>query len=344
MTPSGEEPTSILSRSGGGTTMPDRIRPMIASAASDPFDSSDHIFELMWGGLRAMAHVRDGHVRLVGRNGRDLLPCFPELSHIPGLLDAREAILDGEIVCIDGEGHPAFDALRPRLAAFAGSPEMPPPDLWKPRRVAGQIAFQAFDLLWLDGHSLIDRPLWQRKNRLHEVIRAAPEFAAVDFVDDEGIAFFDAVVERRLEGVVAKKKASQYVPARISKDWLEVRALHSGDFVVGGYTFGGSRRKGEPFSQLLLGGYDDGHFEYVGAVSGGLTDAEAKQLVAMLQPLVVEAPPFPDPPRIPRLIYWTKTEVVCRVRFSEWSRDGFLRFPIFSALRPDMAPGDCVLD
>jgi bifunctional non-homologous end joining protein LigD len=163
-------------------------------------------------------------------------------------------------------------------------------------------------------------------------------------VDDEGIAFFDAVVQRRLEGIVAKQKNSTYTPGRRSKSWQEIRSLESGDFVVGGYTFGGARRKGEPFSQLLLGGYADGRFEYVGAVSGGLTDAEARQLVAHMEPLVADESPFFDTPQIPRLIYWTRPEIVCHVRFSEWSRDGQLRFPIFSALRPDIDAADCVVE
>jgi bifunctional non-homologous end joining protein LigD len=330
--------------------MPDSIAPMLASDAPEPFDSPDYVFELMWGGVRAMAHVRDGVVRLRARNGRDLTPYFPELLCIPDRLKARDAILDGEIVAIDAEGHPAFDMLRPRLQAMANAvgpdreqiPNLPVQ--FKLKRVAGQIAFHASDILWLDGRSLVERTLWQRKNRLHDVIAAGAEFSAVDFVDDEGVAFFEAVVQRRLDGIVAKQKTSVYTPGRRSKSWLAVRALQSGDFVVGGYTFGGARRRGEPFSQLLLGGYDEGRFEYVGAVSGGLTDTEAKELIARLDMLQADASPFHDTPNIPRLIYWARPEIVCHVRFSEWSPEGHLRFPIFSALRPDLSPGDCQLD
>ena len=355
MTPSSTDdaPTSITQLkpvSGDAGRMPDSIRPMLATEAGEPFDSPDYVFELMWGGLRAMAHVRDGVVHIRARNGRDLTPYFPELMCIPDRLRARDAILDGEIVAIDAQGHPAFDALRPRLQLMAnavGPDREQVPDLpvqLKLKRLAGQLSFQAFDLLWLDGRSLADRPLWQRKNRLHEVILAGAEFAAVDFVDDEGVAFYEAVLERRLEGIVAKQKASPYTPGRRSKAWLEIRALQSGDFVVGGYTIGGARRKGEPFSQLLLGGYADGRFEYVGSVSGGLTDTEAKALVKNMEPLLAEASPFFDTPPIPRLIYWVRPEIVCHVRFSEWTREGQLRFPIFSALRPDLDAADCSVE
>jgi DNA ligase D-like protein (predicted ligase) len=322
--------------------MPERIGHMFAVRAREPFDSKDHIFELMWGGMRAMAYVRDGVLRLRGTNGIDLTPHFPELTGIPAMLEAREAIVDGEIIVLDAQGQPAFDALRPRLHAIASA--TPPPDFAKPRRVPGQLCFQAFDLLWLDGRLMVDRPLWQRKNRLHNILRPGAEFVAVDFVDDEGVAFYEAVLQKKLEGVVAKEKASAYTPGKRSNAWREVRALQSGDFVVGGYTFGGASRRGEAFNQVLLGAYDDGRFEYVGAVSGGMDDAEARQLTALLEPLAVPRPPFIDPPPISRLVYWTEPAVVCRVRFSEWSREGYLRFPIFSALRPDIAAEDCVLD
>jgi DNA ligase D-like protein (predicted ligase) len=356
MTSSGNDgvttPTDItrLPAPAGGGRMPEAMAPMLASSAPEPFDSPEYIFELMWGGLRAMAYVRDGVVRLRARNGRDLTPYFPELLCIPDRLRAKDAIIDGEIVAIDGEGHPAFDMLRQRLQLMADAvgpdrEQVPAlPVQLKLKRVAGQLTFQASDLLWLDGRPLVDRPLWQRKNRLHDAVIAGAEFAAVDFVDDEGMAFYDAVLERRLEGIVAKGKHSLYTPGKRSQHWLEIRALQSGDFVVGGYTIGGARRKSEPFSQLLLGGYAEGRFEYVGSVSGGLGDIEARALIADLEPLVAEASPFFDTPQIPRLIYWTRPEVVCHVRFSEWSRDGQLRFPIFSALRPDLAAADCIID
>lgn len=335
----------------GAHTVPSSVRAMLASEAREPFDSDEHIFELMWAGVRVIAYVSDGHVRLCGRNGRDLAPYFPELQIIPERLRAREAVLDGEIIALDAEGHPAFDMLRGRLRAVAadalgrgGAEAAIPSDYAKLPRIGGQLTFQASDVLWLDGRDLTERPLWQRKNRLHDAIAASPEFAAVDFVDDEGIAFFDAVLERKLEGVVAKQKMSTYTPGRRSKSWLEIRALHSGDFVIGGYTFGGAARKDEAFGQLLLGAYDEGRFEYVGGVSGGLSDAEASDLVALIEPLLADVTPFIDPPRIPRFVCWTRPSLVCRARFSEWSGDGYLRFPIFSALRGDLEARECILE
>ena len=324
--------------------MPDFVAPMRAATAPEPFDSKEHIFELMWGGVRAVALIRDGIVRIRGANGLELTQSFPEFIDIPVLVDAREAILDGEVIVVDSEGFPAFDALRPRLHALAYADDGPPQDLSKPRRITGQPMFQAFDLLWHDGRSLMQKPLWQRKNRLHQILKPAEAFCAVDFVDDEGVAFFDAVVQRRLEGVVAKEKASLYVPGVRTTQWQQVRALHSGDFVIGGYTIGGGLRRGEPFSQLLLGAYDGERLEYVGAVSGGMSDNEARQLIGRLEMNIAGMPHFADPPRIPRLTFWTEPNIACHVRFSEWTKDGYLRFPIFSALRPDIRPEDCVAE
>jgi bifunctional non-homologous end joining protein LigD len=328
---------------------PRDVRPMFASLAPDPFDSSEHVYEVLWDSPRAIAHVRNGDVRLAGTNGRDLTPYFPELRAIASQVRAEHAVLDGEIVALDAQGQPAFDLLRPRLQAMVeteGVPGLPgrggdPP---KPKAVRGQLVYQAYDMLWHDGRSLTDRPLWQRKNRLHECVTPAPELCAVDVVDTEGVALYDAALQKKLPGIVAKQKASTYTPGRRTTDWLDVRALQAGDFVIGGYTFGGSRRKGEPFGQLLLGAYEDGRFEYVGSVSGGLSDREAKALIKLMEPLLREAPPFIDSPPIPRFLYWTEPALVCRVRFSEWSRDGFLRFPIFSSLRPDLDPSDCAIE
>ena len=344
MSPAEHEETTRRSPTPLSGRMPARVAPMLASAEAQAFDSPDHVFELMWGGVRAAARIEGGQVRLIGRNGIDLAPAFGELARIPALLHAHEAMLDGEIVALDADGQPSFELLRPRLQALdaPADPESPPLSLKK--RPPGQIVYQAFDVLWLDGRTLIDRPLWQRKNRLHEILTPSAEFAAVDFVNDEGIAFFDAVVQRKLDGIIAKEKVSTYLPGTRSKAWRAIRALQSGDFAIGGFAFGAARRRREPFGQLLLGAYEQGRFEYVGSVSGGFSDAEARQLMARLEGLVVDQSPFSDPPRIPRLIYWTRPQLVCHVRFSEWTRDGYLRFPIFNSLRPDMDTEHCVLE
>lgn len=312
--------------------LPATLQPMQATSVAEPFDSPEYIYELLWGGIRALAFVEGGAVRFQGRDGRDLTPLFPELSRFARQVRADSALFDGEIVAWDGAGSPNFELFRPRLwALLAGRRELAPLS----------VSYQAFDLLYRDGRALTRQPLLARKEALHGVLTPGAAGQAVDFIERDGAAFFQVVLEQRLEGLVAKHRAGQYLPGRRSASWLEVRAVHAGDFVIGGYTFGGGRRRKEPFASLLLGSFIEGGFRYVGAVSGGLSDAEAQELLAALTPLHVRDCPFERPPAVSRFLYWCRPQLVCRVRFSEWSRQGLLRFPVLVSLRPDLSAEGC---
>lgn len=305
---------------------------MLATPIAEPFDSPEYIYELLWGGIRALAFVEAGAVRFQGRDGRDLTPLFPELARFARQVRAGSALFDGEIVAWDGAGSPCFELFRPRLWSLLAQRQALP---------SLNVSYQAFDLLYQDGRPLLRQPLLLRKEALHGVLAPGAAGQAVDFIEGEGAAFFQAVLERRLEGLVAKHRAGQYVPGQRSASWLEVRAVQAGDFVIGGYTFGGGRRRKEPFASLLLGSFLEGAFRYVGAVSGGLTDAEAQDLLAALTPLHVRGCPFERPPAVSRFLYWCRPQLVCRVRFSEWSRQGLLRFPVLVSVRPDLSPEGC---
>jgi bifunctional non-homologous end joining protein LigD len=187
----------------------------------------------------------------------------------------------------------------------------------------------------------MDQPLVERRNRLHERLKPHRAVQAADFVLNDGIAFFDAVAAHRLEGIIAKEKQSPYLAGEQSNAWREVRAIRTGEFVIGGYTFGGGMRK-DPISTLLLGAYDEGHLRYIGQVSVGCSDREARQLLELLTPLHTGDSPFGDAPNVARFLYWCRPELACHIRFSEWTRDGLLRFPVFVAPRPDVPIEDCV--
>ncbi len=306
---------------------------MLATPVAEPFDSPEYIFELLWGGIRTLAFVEEGRLRLQGRDGADLTPLFPELAGLPSQVRADRATLDGEIVAWDAEGQPCFELMRPRLWSLLREPAMRPP--------AANISYQAFDLLQRDGRSLMRRPLLTRKTELRQVMAPGTAGGPVDFIESDGTDFFQVVLERRLEGLVAKHRFGQYLPGRRSATWLEMRAIPAGDFVVGGYTFGGGRRRKEPFASLLLGSYVQGELRYAGAATGGLTDREARELLEVLVPLHARDCPFQRPPAISRFLYWCRPRLACRVRFSEWSRQGLLRFPVIVSLRPDLSPEAC---
>ena len=305
---------------------------MLPVSGGEPFDSPDYVFEVKWDGVRAIAIVGEGQARLHGRNLRNLTPLYPELSVLPRCLDARQAVVDGEIAAWGTESLPDFELLRPWLL----QPDAPPQ-----RRRRPAIIYQVFDLLQLDGAWLLDRPLYERRNLLHEHLRPNRAVQVADFVRDEGIAFFEAVRGHGLGGVVAKHKYSPYVPGERSPSWVEVRTFQADDFVIGGYSFGGGRRK-DPIASLLLGAFRAGRLEFCAQVSVGCSDREARQLLDLLQPLHTNECPFREPPEVSRFLYWCRPELACHVRYSEWDADGRLRFPVFVAPRPDVPAEECL--
>jgi DNA ligase D-like protein (predicted ligase) len=310
----------------------DALRPMLPVVRDEPFDSPDHIFEVKWGGVRAIAIIEDGSVRLHGRNLRDLTPLYPELSKLSGRMAARRAVVDGEIIAW-GNDLPDVGLFRPRLLQ---------PDGPAPRARRSPVLYQAFDLLQIDGRSLLERPLFERRNLLHERLQPTELIQAADFVTESGIAFFEAVADHKLEGVIAKEKFSPYLPGQRSDAWVEVRATQSDDFVIGGYTFGGGLRRKDLVTSLLLGAYRGERLQFLGEVSVGCNDREMRQLLGMLTPLHIDCSPFSEAPTVERLFYWCRPELACHVRYSQCGRDGLLRFPIFVAPRPDVPPEECV--
>jgi DNA ligase D-like protein (predicted ligase) len=307
---------------------------MLAATIPEPFDSPDHIFEVKWGGVRAIAEVADGRVRLHGRNLRDLTPLYPELAVLGRAIRAERAVVDGEIVAWGAEQLPSFELLRPRLLQ---------PDTPVPARRQSPVVYHIFDLLELEGRWLPQRPLFERRNLLHERLVPVRSVQAADFVREEGIAFFQAVGGYHLEGIIAKDVRSTYQPGQRSDAWQEVRVMQADDFVVGGYTFGGGLRN-DPIASLLLGAYRHRRLEFVGEVSIGCTEREARQLAALLAPLHAGHPPFARPPEIEtRFLYWCRPELACHVRYAQWTKERRLRFPVFVAPRPDVPPEECLV-
>jgi len=299
---------------------------MLATAAAEPFDSPDHIFELKLDGVRAIAFVEAGGVRVQNRRLEDARAQFPQFADVPKHVKARSAVLDGEIVALDSQGRSSLPLLQERLQGETGA-----------------LTYQVFDILYLEGASVMHLPLARRKTILHQAVSPSDFLQACDFVDGEGIAFFEAAAEHGLEGIVAKEKASPYRPGERSLAWQTVKAFCADDFVIGGYAFGGGRRA-EPMTALLLGQYQGERLVHVGDVSGPFPEDTARLLLSLLQPLHTPECAFAEPPRLARFIYWCWPELACRVRFSEWTREGKLRFALFVAVRPDVPPRECLLE
>ena len=311
---------------------PPTFEPMMAQLVREPFDDDGWLFEVKWDGHRCLAALGDA-TRLTSRTARDVTAQFPELDELHRQLAARNAVVDGEIVAFDQDGRPSFQRMQDR---FHRSPE----ELARHRgRVP--IQFLAFDLLWLDGEPLVELPLADRRARLAEVLVPRDDVRISQAVQGRGEAFFQQVRDLGLEGVVAKRLASQYRPGARSPDWRKVKAVRRQDCVIVGWTRGKGGRS-STLGSLLLAVYEDGQTRYVGNVGTGFTHSFLERLLPDLREREQELPPVavgPDP-RL-RGAHWVRPELVCEVEYQGWTADGRLRAPSFKGIRADKLPEDC---
>ena len=299
---------------------PTFIEPMLATLASHPFDSPDWLFEIKWDGYRVQAIVRDGAVRTVTRGGKDAATYFPGLLTPPTWIGAATAIVDGEVVALDPDGAPSFELLQRRIAGDADAATAP-------------LVYMAFDLLYLDGRSLLRVPLEDRKRLLRSTLREHPGVRFAAHVTADGRAFFAAAAERHLEGVVAKGRRSPYQPGRRSPDWLKLKVRPEQELVVGGYVPGeGSHRD---LGALLVGVYEGDRLRYAGRVGSGLDARTRARLKSRLDALARDDAPFDPPPERTgelREAVFATPEIVVRAEFASWTRDGTIRQSAFKGL------------
>jgi len=303
---------------------PNEVRPMQAASAEAPFSSVDYVFEVKWDGLRCLL-FRDphGHVHIHDRGFNDLTAVVPEVTAAASRVPPG-SVIDGEVVATDRDGRPDYHRLRHRLAGGAALREQIP------------VAYLAFDALYLDKKPLVKQPVIRRRARLQKAVEAGGHIFVPDHIDEDGVELFEACLERGLEGVVAKHKQSPYVPGQRSPFWLKVKAVKSDDFVVVGWM--GER----PYDALVVGFYEDGRLLPCGTVGGGWDDEAAQFVRTRLAELASETSPLDPPPIMVRPVHWCRPELVVSVRYSEWSPDGTLRFPIFNSLRPEVHPAEAV--
>jgi bifunctional non-homologous end joining protein LigD len=313
--------------------MPKSIQPMLATLADKPFSSDEWIFETKWDGVRTICYIDGGRYRLASRRLDDVSSKYPELSKVTGAIAAEQAVLDGEIVALDKNGIPRFQLLQPRFGLKLGAGA---------KREAGvTIAYYVFDLVYLNGHDLTKVPLVDRKRLLQEIIRKNPVIRYSDHVAGQGTRFFEQIEKMRLEGMIAKRANSGYVQNR-SNDWLKVKTVERSEVVIGGYTQ--SRGGRQYFGALVVGLYEKDGLRYVGHTGGGFTDATLKQIFGIMQDLKTDHSPFASHVETNEVVQWIKPELVCEVKFSEWTDDGMMRQPVFLGMRKDKNPKDCVFE
>jgi DNA ligase D-like protein (predicted ligase) len=315
-------------------SFPDEVRPMQAASAEAPFSSPEYLFEVKWDGLRCVVfHDLDGQVRLQDRGLNDLTADLPEIAAAARRIP-RGSVVDGELVATDGDGRPDYPKLRERLAGGAGL------------RDAIPTAYLAFDALYLEGKPLARQPVVKRRARLAKAVETGGHLFVPAHVDEDGVELFEACLERGLEGVVAKHKQSPYVPGQRSPFWLKVKAVKSDDFVVIGWTgerpATGARSGEQGFDALVVGYHEDGRLLPCGTVGGGYHEAAVEAIGRALVDLATEESPLDPAPIMTSPVHWVRPELVVSIRYSEWSPDGTLRFPIFNGLRPEVHPAEAV--
>jgi len=309
--------------------MPSRIEPMLATLAEHPFSDPDWLFEIKWDGVRALAWVEDGAVRLRSRNNVDITSRYPELAALPKVLGARQAIVDSEVVALDARGHSDFQRLQERMHVRAPGE--------KQLRETPVVYF-AFDLLYCDGYDLRGAPLLERKQLLERMLHANERFRYSDHQLEHGEELFELAKESGLEGIVAKRADSVYVSDR-SANWAKLKVSQTLDAVIGGWTE--ARTEAIPFGSLLLGLYEGKGLRFIGHVGSGFDAKKHAELSGRLKELTVSTCSFESVPETNEKPTWVKPVVVARVKFSGWTQEKYLRHPVFLGLRDDLKPEEC---
>jgi bifunctional non-homologous end joining protein LigD len=280
--------------------------------------------------VRAIGYVDGGRLRLESRNGNDITPRYPELRALGPALGSRDAILDGEVVAFE-DGRPSFQKLQGRMHLTSEHAV---------RRLAASdpVVYMIFDLLWLEGHSLMDLTYEERRAKLLELGLAGPSWQAPAHHVGDGKRLLEASRAQGLEGIIAKRLDCPYIPGRRSQGWVKVKNIRRTDAVIGGWLPGEGGRSGR-LGALVVGFYEDGELRYAGRVGTGFTQAELTRLGTLLDGLAREDSPFSgrQPPRETRFV---EPQLVCVVDYSEVTKAKTLRQPSYKGLRDDLAPDD----
>jgi bifunctional non-homologous end joining protein LigD len=309
--------------------LPSRVEPMLATLADHPFSDPNWLFEIKWDGVRALARIENGTLALRSRTGVDIAKRYPELASLPDALAARKAILDGEIVALDAQGHSSFERLQERMHVRAPSNSLV---------TQIRVVYFAFDLLYCDGYDLREAPLLERKQLLQRLLYTSERFRYADHQLEQGKELFALAEQNGLEGIVAKRADSPYVSDR-SPYWVKLKITKTVDAVVGGWTE--ARTSALPFGSLLLGLYQGKKLRFIGHVGSGFDAKKLMVLSSRFKKLAAPASPFDVLPETNEKPSWVTPALVARVKFSGWTQEQALRHPVFLALREDARPMDC---
>jgi bifunctional non-homologous end joining protein LigD len=324
--------------------MPQKLVPMLAKLSGLPANDEDYGYEIKWDGIRALAFVQGGRIRLENRNGRDVSKQYPELRALGDQLGSREAILDGEIVALDEQGRPSFARLQQRMHVSS-------PSAVRRLASAAPVSYMIFDLLYLDGRGTMGLPYRERRASLEELDLRGPAWQTPAYHAGEGRELLAAAAEQHLEGVLAKRLDSSYLPGKRSGEWLKIKNVNRQELVIGGWLPGKGSRTGR-IGALLMGYYEpDGPardhgdrkggpdrrpqvLRYAGRVGTGFKERDLELLGRELQERSRDTSPFAgtQPPRGARFV---EPQLVAEIEFAHWTDDRILRHSAYKGLRDD---------
>ncbi len=310
--------------------MPASLEPMTATLSDHPPRGDDWLFEVKWDGVRALAFIDSEEVHLQSRSGLRCERQYPELAVIHHQIAGGQAVLDGEIAVLDSKGVSQFHLIQPRIANS------------DPNTIAHlvrstPVVYYVFDILYWNGYDLRGVPLAKRRELLEAAVTPGGPLRISESFPGAGEVMLEAARENGLEGLLAKHASSKY-ESRRSREWIKIKLSSEQEFVIGGFTEPQGGRS--HFGALVLGVREDGKLKWVGNVGTGFDQRALDDLNARLQPLITSHCPFAVRPKPDRGMTWVKPELVCQVKYSNWTQENHLRAPVYLGLRVDKSSGD----
>ncbi len=326
--------TPTMPASAPKKPMPKDIPPMLATLVDKPFDEKGWSYEIKWDGYRALAYLKNGKVSLRSRNNKSFDKYYPIYDALKKW--SVNAVVDGEIVVLNEKGQSNFGDLQN----------------WR-SEADGTLVYYLFDLLWLESRDLTGLPLSERRALLQSIVPPGDILRFSEGFETGGKEFFAKARQLGLEGIVAKRTDSLYIPGARTRDWLKIKAASRQEVVIGGFTRNADTPK--LFSALLVGVFEKGRLKYTGKIGTGFTETMQKEMMKRFKPLIQKASPFATEPDINRpsrfrpiprdaTATWLKPVLVCEVAFREITTDGLMRHPSFQGLREDKSAGAVVLE
>lgn len=298
------------------------IKPMLATPKKEIFKDPDWLFEIKWDGYRLMANIIDGKVSIFSRNGISYNNKFSVIKEDLEKIH-HDCVLDGELVFLDEEGKPDFQGLQ----------------FYDTEPHKGKLRYYVFDLLHLNGMDTLSLPLIDRKSFLPEIVENLEHVVISNYVIGMGPALYKKTLDAGYEGVMAKKMDSNYIPGYRTDKWLKIKEVNTEEAIICGV----ADLEEYSFRSLILGRYNERKLFYMGNCGSGFSGEEQKKLIEKFQNIKMSSSPFSEKINLKgRKPQWLKPELVCEVKFLEWTKEGKMRHPVYKGLREDKEPEEII--